>query len=236
MEQVTKNDFLRQLTFQLAKPYVSNRKLRGETKLLAEKLGFVDAASNTMNHTFQGIRRGRCYRFAKHTLLACMICSQRVCPQHRKIPKTHIAWNVEQFVVALVCMFVWFCVWNTSSVCWKFSCTSAKSFTSWNYAVGRKQILDFRFKIVMLFQTQSNHMPIINGLRSTINRLQPWASGGETEGPWPSLYFENFSKKRLLSQFWVGKKQFHHFCLPPGKNPSDAHDCRVRVINGAYRS
>jgi len=82
-----KQDFLKQLTFQLAKPYVSNRKLRGETKVLAEKLGFVDTASNIMNHTVQGIRRGGCYRCAKHTRLPCMICRQRVFAQHRKIPK-----------------------------------------------------------------------------------------------------------------------------------------------------
>ena len=129
-----------------------------------------------------------------------------------KYQKTHIAWNVEQFVIALVYMFVWFCVWNTTSVCWKFSCTSAKSFTSWNYAVGRKQILDFRFKIVLLFQNQSNHMPIINGLRSTINRLQPWVSEGKTGGSRPSMYFKNFSKKKVVVSVLSGKNQFHHFC------------------------
>ena len=82
-----KTDFLKQLSFQLAQPYLSNRKLRGETKVLAKKMGFIDTASNTMNRTVQGIKRGRCYRCGKHTRLACLACRRRVCPQHRKIPK-----------------------------------------------------------------------------------------------------------------------------------------------------
>ena len=32
-----KTDFLKQLSFQLAQPYITNRKLRGETTVLAEK-------------------------------------------------------------------------------------------------------------------------------------------------------------------------------------------------------
>ena len=50
-----KTDFLKQLSFQLAQPCVSNRKLRGETKVLSKKMGFIDAASNTINRTVQGI-------------------------------------------------------------------------------------------------------------------------------------------------------------------------------------
>ena len=46
-----KRDFLKQLSFQVAQPYVSNRKLRGETKVLAKKMGFIDTASNTINRT-----------------------------------------------------------------------------------------------------------------------------------------------------------------------------------------
>ena len=46
-----KTNFLKQLSFQVAQPYVSNRKLRGETKVLAKKMGFIDTASNTINRT-----------------------------------------------------------------------------------------------------------------------------------------------------------------------------------------
>ena len=53
--------FLKQLSFQLAQPYVSNRKLSSETKVLAKKMGFVNATSNSINLTVQGIKRGRCY-------------------------------------------------------------------------------------------------------------------------------------------------------------------------------
>ena len=52
-----KTDFLKQLSFQLAQSYLSNQKLRSETKILAEKMGFFDAASNTINRTVQGIKR-----------------------------------------------------------------------------------------------------------------------------------------------------------------------------------
>ena len=83
----SKTNFLKQLSFQLAQPYVSNRKLRGETKVLAKKMGFIDTASNTINRTVQGIKRGRCYGCGKNTRLACLVCRRRVCPQHRKIPK-----------------------------------------------------------------------------------------------------------------------------------------------------
>ena len=82
-----KTDFLKQLSFQLAQPYVRNRKLRGETKVLAEKMGFIDATFNSINHTVQSIKRGGCYRCDKHTPLARLVCRRRVCPQHRKIPK-----------------------------------------------------------------------------------------------------------------------------------------------------
>ena len=82
-----KMDFLKKLSFQLAKPYVSSRKLRGETKFLAEKMGFIDAATNTRDQTVQGVKRGKCYRCIKHTLRACSICRRRVCPQHRKMPR-----------------------------------------------------------------------------------------------------------------------------------------------------
>ena len=57
-----KTDFLKQLSFQLAQSYLSSQKLRAETKILAEKMGFIGAASNTINRTVQGINRGRCYR------------------------------------------------------------------------------------------------------------------------------------------------------------------------------
>ena len=72
------------LTFEFAQPYVSNRKLRDETKvpILAEKMGFIDAASNTINRTVQGIKRVRCCKCGKHTCSAFLVCWQ-----HRKIPK-----------------------------------------------------------------------------------------------------------------------------------------------------
>ena len=82
-----KMDFLKKLSYQLAKPYVSSRKLRGETKYFAEKMGFIDASANTSNQTVQGVKRGRCYRCMKQTRLACSICRRRVCPQHRKMPR-----------------------------------------------------------------------------------------------------------------------------------------------------
>jgi len=51
----------------------------------------------------------------------------------------------------------------------------------------------------------------------------PWASeGGSREGQGLPLDFEMFSKKSFF-QFRGVKTKFHHFCPPPGKNPSDAH-------------
>ena len=105
---VRKTDFVKQLSFQLAQPYISNRKLRGETKALAKKIGFIDTASNTINHTVQGIKQRRCYRLGKHTCLACLVCHRRVCPQHRKIPK-HILLRMLSNLW-LYYMFVYFCV------------------------------------------------------------------------------------------------------------------------------
>ena len=72
--------FGKKLSFQLAKPCVSSRKLRGETKFFAEKMGFIDAAANTRDQTVQGVKRGKCYTCMKHTRLACSICRRRVCP------------------------------------------------------------------------------------------------------------------------------------------------------------
>ena len=46
-----KTDFFKQLSFQLAQSYFGNRKLRAETKILAEKMGFIDAASNSISRT-----------------------------------------------------------------------------------------------------------------------------------------------------------------------------------------
>ena len=86
-----KTDFLKQLSFHFAQPYVSNRKLRSETKIIAEKMEFIDTASNTINCRVQGIKRSRCDRCEKHTRLACLVFRQRVCPQHRKISKNTIA-------------------------------------------------------------------------------------------------------------------------------------------------
>ena len=52
-----KTDFIEQLSFQLGQPYVRNRKLRGETKVLAQKMEFIDGAFNIMNLAVQGIKR-----------------------------------------------------------------------------------------------------------------------------------------------------------------------------------
>ena len=52
-----KIDFIEQLSFQLGQPYVRNRKLRGETKVLAQKIEFIDDASNIINLAVQGIKR-----------------------------------------------------------------------------------------------------------------------------------------------------------------------------------
>ena len=40
-----KKEFLKKLNFLLAKLFVNSRKLRGETKFTAEKMGFIDAAA-----------------------------------------------------------------------------------------------------------------------------------------------------------------------------------------------
>ena len=88
---------------------------------------FIDAASNTINHTVQGIKRDD-VTGVKHTRLACMICRRRVFSQYKKYQTTHIAWNAEQFMVVLhVCVFL--CL--KYSLRWlKFCCTSAKNYTS----------------------------------------------------------------------------------------------------------
>jgi len=73
--------------------------------------------------------------------------------------------------------------------------------------------------------------------------------GGGQGGALPSLYFENFIKiKKVVFLVLSGKKQIsplltplekiwnNSLLSPPGKNPSDTHDCSVRLINRAYRS
>ena len=48
-----------------------------------------------------------------------------------------------------------------------------------------------------------------------------WGAGGS----WPPWILKLLAKKRLFFQFrGVLKNKFYHFCPPPGKNPSDAHD------------
>ena len=120
-----KTDFLRQLSFQLAQSYLSNRKLRAETKILAEKMGFFDTASNTINRTVQGIKRERCYRCGSILALHAWFAADVFARNTEKYQKTHIAWNAEQFVIVLhVCVFL--CLkYNLRLL--KFCCTSAKS-------------------------------------------------------------------------------------------------------------
>ena len=43
-------------SFPFAQPYVSNQKLRGETKVLAERMGIIDAAFTAINRAVQGIK------------------------------------------------------------------------------------------------------------------------------------------------------------------------------------
>ena len=50
-------------------------------------MGFINADSYSINRTVQGIKRGSCYKCEKHTRFACLVCHQRVAPQHRKISK-----------------------------------------------------------------------------------------------------------------------------------------------------
>ena len=97
-----KKRFLKKLSFQLAKPYVSSRKLRGETKFLAKKMGFIDAAANIKDQAVQGVKHRICYRCMKCTRLACSICHRRVCSQHRKMPRNPYD---EQFVLDYIFVF-----------------------------------------------------------------------------------------------------------------------------------
>ena len=58
-------------------------------------MGFIDAAANTRDQTVQGVKRGRCYRCMKHTRFAADVFAHNI----EKCQETHIAWNVEQFVL-----------------------------------------------------------------------------------------------------------------------------------------
>ena len=82
-----KTEFLKQLSFQLAQPYVRKRKLIGQTKLFAERMGFIDAAPHSSQRTSQPVKRGRCSRCSKHTRSACQTCKQFICQRHRKLLK-----------------------------------------------------------------------------------------------------------------------------------------------------
>ena len=96
-----KTEFLKRLSFQLAQPQVRKRKLIGQTRvrvgvtikpilsanLLAERMGFIDAAPHSSQRTSQPVKRGRCSRCSKHTRSACQTCKQFICPRHRKLLK-----------------------------------------------------------------------------------------------------------------------------------------------------
>ena len=62
-----KTEFLKWLNFQLAQPYVKKRKLIGQTKLFAERMGFIDAVSHSSQQTSQLVKHGRCFRCSKRT-------------------------------------------------------------------------------------------------------------------------------------------------------------------------
>ena len=82
-----KTEFLKRLSYQLAQLYVRKRKLIGQTKLFAERMGFIDAAPHSSQQTFQPVKRGRCSRCSMHTKSACQTCEQFICPRHRKLLK-----------------------------------------------------------------------------------------------------------------------------------------------------
>ena len=82
-----KTEFLKRLSFQLAQLYVRKRKLIGQTKLFAERMGFIDAAPHSSKRTSQPVKRERCSRCSKHTRSACQTCKQFICPRHRKLLK-----------------------------------------------------------------------------------------------------------------------------------------------------
>ena len=90
-----KTNFLKQLSFQLAQPYVSKQKLKGETKLLAEKMGFITACGSTTSDTAQRIKRedvtGVRSILALHASFAADVYARNT----EKHLKTHIAWNAE---------------------------------------------------------------------------------------------------------------------------------------------
>ena len=75
-----KTEFLKRLSFQLAELYVRKRKLIGQTKLFAERMGFIDAAPHSSKRTSQLVKRGRCFRCSKHPRSARQTCKQFICP------------------------------------------------------------------------------------------------------------------------------------------------------------
>ena len=86
-----KTDFLKQLSFQLAQSYLSNQKFRSETKILSEKMGLIDAASNTINRTVQGIKRRRCTDVGCILALHAWLAADVFARNKEKYQKTHIA-------------------------------------------------------------------------------------------------------------------------------------------------
>ena len=86
-----KTDFLKQLSFQLAQSYLSNQKLRAETKILAQKMGFIDASSNTINRTVQGIKREDVTDVGSILALHAWFAVYVFARDTEKYQKTHIA-------------------------------------------------------------------------------------------------------------------------------------------------
>ena len=93
-----KTDFLKQLSFQLAQPYVSNRKLRDQRKVLAKKMGFIDR-----HQTGKMLQMREAYS-------PCILGLPPTClPATQKNTKKHILHKILNNL-CLYYMFVYFCV------------------------------------------------------------------------------------------------------------------------------
>ena len=64
-EKTEETDFLNQVSFQLAQPYVKYRKLTGETKLLGKKTGFIKATLNTLHQTQKILQMRKAYAMCR---------------------------------------------------------------------------------------------------------------------------------------------------------------------------
>ena len=83
---LNKSDFIKNLSFQLAKRYVNSRYpvMKPDLKGLARKQLFVTNVQDNRPAIIQNPSRKRCHMCSKTSRTTCRICNSGFCPQHRR--------------------------------------------------------------------------------------------------------------------------------------------------------